>query len=359
MMLAAESKLFSCQVVSGTAPVSRRFVVTPRQWLLCSVLSLLTTFGSPAIAQTVPKTESARTVNQWLTRMHEASRQRAYTGTLVVSAGSAMSASRIWHVCDGTQQMERIETLSGAPRTTIRHNNDVITFAPDEKTAWVEKRESLGLFPELLRTPANQIPEYYGVRESGVDRVAGYPADVVDIVPKDDWRFGFRIWSEKASGLVLKLQTLDPKGRVLEQLAFTELQLNAPVRMEKLSRMMKDTKGYEVRRAVLGKTSPDEQGWRLKESVPGFLLMGCHTHRDEALRSPVLQVLQCVYSDGLSSVSLFIEPEDVSQQSEASNGAVGATHSMSRRIGAFDVTVMGEVPPATLRRFSDALERTR
>ena len=73
---------------------------------------------------------AGRTVNQWLTRMHEASRQRAYTGTLVVSTGSAMSASRVWHVCDGKQQMERIETLTGAPRTTIRHNSDVITFAP-------------------------------------------------------------------------------------------------------------------------------------------------------------------------------------------------------------------------------------
>ena len=98
-----------------------------------------------------------RSVNEWLTRMQEASRQRAYTGTLVVSAGSVMSASRIWHVCDGVQQMERIETLTGAPRTTIRRNNEVITFVPDAKTAWIEERESLGLFPDLLRTPANAI----------------------------------------------------------------------------------------------------------------------------------------------------------------------------------------------------------
>ncbi|MBU4505632.1 MAG: hypothetical protein KJ740_04510, partial [Gammaproteobacteria bacterium] len=100
-----------------------------------------------------------RSVNEWLTRMQEASRQRAYTGTLVVSAGSVMSASRIWHVCDGVQQMERIETLTGAPRTTIRRNNEVITFVPDAKTAWIEERESLGLFPDLLRTPANAIPK--------------------------------------------------------------------------------------------------------------------------------------------------------------------------------------------------------
>ncbi|MDO9291948.1 MAG: sigma-E factor regulatory protein RseB domain-containing protein, partial [Hydrogenophaga sp.] len=189
-----------------------------------------------------------RSVNEWLTRMQEASRQRAYTGTLVVSAGSVMSASRIWHVCDGVQQMERIETLTGAPRTTIRRNNEVITFVPDAKTAWIEERESLGLFPDLLRTPANAIPKYYEVRETGVQRVAGHLADVVEILPRDPLRFGFRIWSEQKTGLVVKLQTLGEKDVVLEQLAYSELQLDAPVRMDKLRKMMKDTRGYEVYR---------------------------------------------------------------------------------------------------------------
>ena len=200
-------------------------------------------------AQSQPN--SGRSVTEWLTRMHEASRQRAYMGTLVVSAGSAMSSSRIWHVCDGTQQMERVETLTGAPRTTVRRNNEVITFVPESKTAWVEKRESLGLFPELLRTPSNQIPEFYGVRESAAERVAGHLADVVEITPKDALRFGYRIWSEKKTGLVVKMQTLGEQGAVLEQVAYTELQLDAPVRMDKLKQLMNDTKGYELHKPVL------------------------------------------------------------------------------------------------------------
>ena len=65
-----------------------------------------------------------RSVSDWLMRMHEASRRRAYMGTFVVSAGSNMATSKIWHVCDGEQQMERVESLTGAPRATFRRNED-------------------------------------------------------------------------------------------------------------------------------------------------------------------------------------------------------------------------------------------
>ena len=340
----------------GPSPVP--VLARVKQGLLAVAVSLFSMSGAPALAQTTGGAETPRTVNQWLNRMHEASRQRAYTGTLVVSTGSAMSASRVWHVCDGTQQMERIETLTGAPRTTIRHNSDVITFAPDEKMAWVEKRESLGLFPELLRTPANQIPEFYSVRERGVERVAGHLSDVVEIVPNDGLRFGYRVWSEKRTGLVMKLQTVDTRGQVLEQLAFTELQMNAPVHMKKLARLMNDTRGYEVHRAVTNKTTPEAQGWRIKDVVPGFLLMNCHTREIDQSNVQDPRAMQCVYSDGLASVSLFFEPQQgPTGQSDAGFGVVGATHSLTRQLGAFRITVLGEVPPLALGQFAQAIER--
>jgi sigma-E factor negative regulatory protein RseB len=323
-------------------------------WVLLAVASMLCL---PVHAQGTAQPPK-RTVNEWLTRMHEASHQRAYMGTLVVSAGSAMSASRIWHVCDGTQQMERVETLTGAPRTTIRRNNDVITFVPETKTAWVEKRESLGLFPELLRTPSNQIPEFYAVRENGSERVAGHLADVVEILPKDPLRFGYRIWAEKKTGLVVKMQTLGDQGAVLEQMAFSELQMDAPVRMDKLQQLMRDTKGYELYKPVLKKTTAEAEGWRLKESVPGFSPMSCHTRKNESPGAGAAP-MQWVFSDGLASVSLFVEPFDTARHAQEKAAVMGATHSLTRRIGDHWLTAMGEVPQATLRRFTGALERTR
>jgi sigma-E factor negative regulatory protein RseB len=170
----------------------------------------------PSEPQTGPGVAD-RSLGEWLMRLHEAPRKRAYMGTLVVSTDAgAFSSARVWHVCDGDQQMERVETLTGPPRSTFRRNDEVLTFMPETRVARREQRESLGPFPNFLKNGENALPEFYGVRPIGSERVAGFDADVVELVPRDKLRFGYRIWSEKKTGLVIKLQTLDALGRVLE-----------------------------------------------------------------------------------------------------------------------------------------------
>ena len=186
---------------------------------------------SPSVASSAVDNKAAdRSVSEWLMHMHEASRQHAYVGTFVVSTGGSMSSARIWHVCDGEQQVERVESLTGAPRSTFRRNDQVMTFLPESRVVVVEKRESLGLFPNLLHSNASSIAQFYSVLVTGQERVAGFEADVLQLRPVDSLRFGYRIWSEKKTGLVVKLQTLDGDGQVLEQSAFSELQLTVPVR---------------------------------------------------------------------------------------------------------------------------------
>ena len=107
------------------------------------------------------------------------------------------------------------------------------------------------LFPELLQSTDNRIAEFYKARQEGVERVAGLEADVVVLVPKDAMRFGYRVWTEQKKGMVVKLQTLDADGQVLEQAAFSELQLDAPVKMDKLLYMMGKVDGYKVEKPVL------------------------------------------------------------------------------------------------------------
>lgn len=304
---------------------------------------------------------SERTVNEWLMRMHEASRKRAYAGTFVVSSGTgSLSSARIWHVCDGEQQMERVESLTGPPRTTFRRNDQVLTLFPESKLAYAEKRESLGLFPHLLQTGDSAIAEFYGAKQDGSERVAGFDADMVLLSPKDTLRYGYRIWSEKKTGLVVKLQTLDADGKVLEQAAFSELQLDAPVKMEKLGQMMANTAGYRVETSSMLKTTALSEGWVLKNTVPGFKSMSCFRRSVAgAPASAAESTLQWVFSDGLASVSLFVEPFDAQRHVKEGVLAMGATQSLTRRIGAWWLTVVGEVPLQTLKAFAQGLERKK
>ena len=329
-------------------------------WLLAGFLLAL---AARAQAQQVPAAATPglaedRRLGEWLQRLQLASRRRAYMGTFVVSVGSDMASARIWHVCDGEQQMERVETLTGAPRSTFRRNDHVLTFFPDSRVAVAERRESFGLFPNLLQSGDASIARFYSLRAAGHERVAGFETDVVQLRPRDKLRFAYKIWTEKKTGLVVKLQTLDVYGQVLEQAAFSELQLDAPVSMARLSQMMGNTEGYQVETPDLVKTTAAAEGWALKAPVPGFQPMsGYRRSVASTAEGRHDSTLQWIFSDGLATVSLFLEDFDPRRHGQPGAQALGATHTLTRRIGDWWLTAVGEVPPQTLQVFAQALER--
>ena len=300
-----------------------------------------------------------RSVSEWLVRMHEASRLRSYIGTFVVSSNSgSMSSARIWHACEGDQQIERVESLTGAPRSTFRRNEEVVTFLPETRVVRTEKREALGLFPNLLKSSDSSIPDFYTARRVGGDRVAGFLTDVVQLAPKDNLRYGYRIWSERKSGLVVKLQTLDGDGTVLEQAAFSELQLDAPVRIDKLSQMMAATEGWRVERADALKTTAAAEGWQLHSPVAGFKPINCYK-RPVASSVAAEGTMHWIFSDGLAAVSLFVEAYDKQRHTQEGMFSAGATQTLTRRIQDWWLTAVGEVPPQTLKAFAQSLERRK
>lgn len=319
--------------------------------------------GLPKVSGAAP-TETAPVLStvDWLQRMHAASRQRAYVGTFVVSAATGnLSSSRIWHVADGDVLMERIEALSGAPRSTFRRNDHVMTFFPEERSRRA-KRENLDFFPNLPGAPDSAIGDFYDARPLGKGRVAGFDADVLQLAPRDGLRFGYRVWSERRTGLVIALQTVDGDGRVVEQSAFSELQFDAPVKTHALAQMMGNTAGYRVEKSALVRTTAAAEGWALREPVSGFRPVNCYRRALNGESQPE-RTMQWTFTDGLASVSLFVEPYDAQRPQSEALMTLGATYTLTRRLsdkgGDWWLTVVGEVPPQTLRAFAQGLMRTR
>ena len=317
-----------------------------------------------ASASSAASPADVRSLNDWLMRMHQASINRSYVGTFVVSAGGNMSSAKIWHVCEGTQQVERVETLTGAPRSVFRHNDQVTTFMPDHKVARSEKRESLGLFPQLFKSADSRIADFYKFRQEGLERVAGVDADIIMLVPRDRLRFGYRVWSERKNGLIVKLQTLDTDGKVVEEAAFSELQLDAPVSMSQLLKMMGKLQGYRLDKPVLVKTTAAAEGWALKTPVAGFNPISCYKRPASAAENAEKAAagegpLQWIFSDGLASVSIFVEPFDRQRHVRQTALSLGATHTLTRQLDAHWITLVGEVPIPTLHLFANALEHKK
>ncbi|MBL0423128.1 MucB/RseB C-terminal domain-containing protein [Ramlibacter sp. AW1] len=316
---------------------------------LCGVASF-----ALAQAQAQPAASTERSLSEWLDRVHAAPRRHNYIGTIVVSSNAgAMSSARIWHACDDDErQVERIEALSGPPRSSVRRDNRVMTFLPEQKLVRVEYHESLSRFPDLFRSGgAAAVAELYTVRPAGTDRIAGFETDVVLLAPRDAMRFAHRVWTERRTGLVLKRQTLAPDGAVLEQTAFSELQLDVPLRPDRLLKQMQPPPGWRMETVQAVRTTAVDEGWDLKPAVTGYKPVACYR------RGSASGAMQCVFSDGLASVSLFVEPAPEPSAQHEGALAAGATHTLTRRIPGWSITAVGEVPQQTLRAFAQSLER--
>lgn len=281
----------------------------------------------------------------------------------MLSSSGAMTSSRIAHVCSGEQPLERIETLTSLPRTTSRLGNEVRTFWPQSQQVRREPFTPAKALGSWVPVPGTGVTDFYSAEYLGVERVAGFAADVVGFKARDAWRFGYRIWSERESGLVLKIQTLGSDGSVVEQMAYSALELDLPMSISLFQQKMQATAGYTVHDALKVKTSPAQHGWALGEPVPGFVPVGCYALHMRAVSTGTSvshastpsesapDTLQCVYSDGSATVSLLLGTSV--SQGVVGRSAMGATHLLSQRVGAQGcLTAMGEVPLATLVLFA-------
>ena len=153
-----------------------------------------------------------------------------------------------------------------------------------------------------------------------------------------------------------------PDGRVLEAAAFTEVSIGVKAQPDSVLVPMKNLEGYRVLRSAPQRTALEAEGWRLTPPVAGFRQVSC-VKRGMATASNGVgnsqgDVLQSIFSDGLTHVSVFIEPFRADRH-RPGTVAFGATHTLMQAHGSSWITVMGDVPMATLKKFAAALERLR
>jgi sigma-E factor negative regulatory protein RseB len=313
-------------------------------------------------AESEAATPPSSDLRSWLLRIHSAASQRNYQGTLVVTTSHGMSSSHVAHYCDGSQLLERVDALDGLARRVYRHNETVLTVWPRTKVARIEQRDAVALFPELISGSENQLFKSYAVLAEGADRVADHDTAVFLLRPRDDRRFAQRLWAERGSGLLLRADVLAADGRILETAAFTNVVIGVRAQPETVMAPMRKLDGYRISRSALQRTSLESEGWRLTVPVPGFTQISCVKRKLEPIgdddQDNAVDVLQTIYSDGLTHVSVFVEPLRTVRRQPGS-GVFGATHALTQQLGSHWVTVIGDVPMATLKQFAAALERLR
>ena len=356
------SKFPSGDALNSHAADRRRSRVVSAGAGLLVALMLLMAMGQAAAAPGVAV--EPQEVREWLTRIHNAANQRNFQGTFVISSSGAMTSARISHFYDGTDQFERIEPLDGQARQVLRHNGVVHTVWPFDKVTLIEQRDVLNSFPSLLQDADDHVADFYDVNLQPAERVAGHDANVLMLKPRDEFRYGYRLWTDKQSGLLLRAEILNALGETLETSAFSDVDIGVRAQPDMVLLPMRKLAGYRVVKPQLTPTRLEAEGWKLRKTVPGFRQLSCVRRPLDMLapagrKSASNQLIQAVFSDGITNVSLFIEPYNEDRHPRPTITVVGATQTLMSRQGDFWITVVGDVPRVTLRAFYDAVDRNK
>lgn len=289
-----------------------------------------------------------------LQRIAQGSRELTYSGTFVYRSGSKVDTSRIAHSLRDGIEFERIEALDGSPREVIRAGGEVKCFFPDEKLVIIENRSIGRGFPALLPAGLGSLPEHYAIRSGGQGRVAGLKSRAVLLQPRDDLRYGHEFWMDAASGLLLKANLVDARGETLESFVFTQVKIGGPLEHGALQPRF-NTEQVRVQQVRTTELKADDMDWMFRTLLPGFRKV-VSMKRQTAPEHP--ESLHVVFSDGLASISVFIEPGGSAGDAETVT-TLGPVNVYRRQLGDHRVVVMGEVPALAVRRLGDGVERRR
>ncbi|MGH8253023.1 MAG: MucB/RseB C-terminal domain-containing protein [Steroidobacteraceae bacterium] len=295
-----------------------------------------------------------------LERMEHALANRNYQGTFVHEHDGQSETQRIIHRAEGGRFAERLVSLDGSGREVIRRDGELRAYFPGQRTVLVESDPNAGLLLTGLQG-LDSAGQMYRLSEESRTRISGREARVLVVEPQDDLRYGYRVWIDESSAMPLKTQLQTSAGRVVEQLVFTELSLPARVADSALQPAFSTRDFRLLRNGDAAASAPRQAAdttWDAAELPPGFRLVA---HSTRMMGDNQRAVTHLVFSDGLASVSVFVEPRSRTLANGPGESApptvtrLGSSSAVSTEVDGHRVTAIGEVPPATVRAIAGSL----
>ena len=283
----------------------------------------------------------------WLERMNQALATRNYDGTFFHLRNGKVETLRIVHRVEDGKVAERLVSLDGSGREIIRNDEELTCYLPDQRRVLVESRIESGSLLGTLPTFDAGVADHYRVEKLAPDRLLGRPTQVIAVNPRDAFRFGYRLWIDEGTALPLKTQLCDEKGNVVEQILFANIAVPDSLPKSAVEPRV-NTEGMQwVRQPTSSaKSATFASSWRAAKVPPGFKLTATSTQVLEGSASPVTHL---VYSDGLASVSVFIETNPAEADQIKGLAKVGSAFTFSTTTRGHQVTAVGEVPAQTVQ----------
>ncbi len=294
-------------------------------------------------------------IQTWLKKMHSAAHRLNYEGIFVYSQHNQLSSMKIIHSVDSKGERERLISMDGSGREVIRDNNKVTCYMPDRHSVVVEKSHAHNNYPPRFPINIKALEKNYHLSLAGKGEVAGYVSQKITILPKDKFRYGYHLWVEEKTGLLLKTHLVVEDDTPVEQFMFTQLSFHDRVPDALLKPSIDSSKftWYEApAKKQLPMPNKTDMNWVVKKLPVGFRL---DMKRMTTLPENLMPVEQLIFGDGLATVSVFIEDMMDSENNLRGGSHMGAVHAFGRAVDDHYVTVIGEVPYVTVKMIGGSI----
>jgi sigma-E factor negative regulatory protein RseB len=304
------------------------------------------------VALCVAMDARAQEAAAWLDRMSNAVEQLNYQGNFVHVIGGEAETLYVVHRNDAGSIGERILSLDGPGREIVRQKDEVQCILPDRRVVLLESRTDVSPLVAALPEYSTELEPHYDFTLEAGDRVANRDTQLLNIEPRDEYRYGYKLWLDADTAMPLKSQLLDEEGRVVEQILCTAIDFFESLPASAIAPTI-DTSGFTWLHSPL--ETPAIEGsvpWRATQVPNGFKLSAATHGSMGDSRYPVEHL---VYSDGLATVSVFIEDPQTKSEVAPGFSRVGSTNAYSLIIQGRQVTAVGEVPQQTVHVIASSL----
>ncbi len=295
-----------------------------------------------------------RSALDWLEVAASAGHQINYSGVFIYQYENRVETSNIIHISEAGGEYEKLACLDGPKQEIIRHDGLVWNYTQD-RLVQMDSRWDSGRFPYLLPEQLAALRANYEAKLFGVERVAGYDAQVILFQPRDNLRYTHKMWVDTDSGLLLKAAVLSDRNQVAEQYAFTQLQIGGQIDRSWLKSFASagaNSKGSRDLPEPAKDITSVNSGWVADMLPTGFKKTMEILRTMHGKHAPVTQI---VFSDGMSAISIFIESNDEDQDDVEGLSSRGAVSMYRKVVDKNLVTVVGEVPPRTVMKVLDSV----
>ncbi|TMO62975.1 MucB/RseB C-terminal domain-containing protein [Pseudoalteromonas aurantia] len=292
------------------------------------------------------------TAKQLLQNMAKAVHTRNFDASFVVLKGKGMEPYRWVHAKQGDTELELLSLLNGAGLEMVRVNDRVTYFEPQSSAYSISTDSIAGPIPEVLFKDVTYLLSNYDFVLGGKGRIAGRPSQLVRIESKDDSKYNYWLWIDTQSSLLLKAAYVNQQGELLEQLQLTHISVTPEPAAQLLELQQRDFPAPLPMQTSLERDNITNN-WQVAWLPQGFDLLKSDRHKLD-LNNELADYY--LYSDGLVDISVFVQRP---LPGERPSGALssGATTVYVHNSGAFDVSVVGNIPALTAKKIAESVKR--